>query len=278
MAIAKYGENSFKIDELDKAFNREDLLRAEAYWIKFYDATNPDKGYNIGTMGEIIYSDDYESIWKIKNESESQIQKKAKWHESLIKKKIQFEKEEEFKQDLIKLSGVQLEKKYGFYNNRRALLREIRRILQDKSIETIGQAKMLVGGQVYNPKKMILQEQEEDFIEDFKLLTGIELEKKYNISRRILVRSIKEIFNRQGSRSLESATSIEDVKKILGGKLYSISKKKILLEQEQEFITDVRSGLTRRELCKKYRFGTNVLYRELERLFNTKKLEEARKK
>ena len=80
LAIAKYGENSFEIEEIDKAYNKLDLLRVEAYWIKFYDATNPDKGYNIDTMGLISYSDDYESIWEIQTESELKIQKKGLTH------------------------------------------------------------------------------------------------------------------------------------------------------------------------------------------------------
>ena len=76
LAIAKYGTNSFEIYKLDTAFSKEDLLRAEAYWIKFYDATNPDKGYNIDPMGEIIYSDDYESIWEIPSDLERDREKK----------------------------------------------------------------------------------------------------------------------------------------------------------------------------------------------------------
>ena len=148
LAITKYGENSFEIEELDKAFNKQDLLRVEAYWIKYYDSTNPDKGYNIDPMGEITYSDECESIWQIPNISEKSIQKYTKWRESLIKKKLPKERLLEFKRDIKYLSGVQLEKKYGLYPNRRALLREIRRVLHDENIETIEQAKEIVGGNI----------------------------------------------------------------------------------------------------------------------------------
>ena len=113
LAISKYGESSFEIKELDKDYSKEDLLMTEAYWIRFYDATNPDKGYNIDPMEKTIYSDDFESIWEIRSDSDAEIQKKAKWQESLIKKKIASDKENDFLEDLKKLSGVQLEKKYG---------------------------------------------------------------------------------------------------------------------------------------------------------------------
>jgi hypothetical protein len=86
LAIAKYKERSFKIEQIDEIYSREDLLRAEVYWIKYYDATNPNKGYNINSIGEIIFHDDYESIWEIKRESQIKKQKRKKWRESLKKK------------------------------------------------------------------------------------------------------------------------------------------------------------------------------------------------
>ncbi len=277
LAIAKYGENCFKIDELDKAYNREDLLRAEAYWIKFYDAINPDKGYNRDPMGEIIYSDDYESIWQIPISSEKSNQKYTKWRESLIKKKIPRERQQEFKKDIKYLSGVQLEKKYGLYPNRRALLREIRRVLHDENIETIEQAKEIVGGNIYDPKKLISPEKEDIFIRDFKVLKGVELENKYNMSRRILIRNIKEIFRKRESLLLENVSSLEGIKTILGGKIYSIPKKVISPEREQEFIQDVNNRMKRRDLCRKYEIGTNVFYRELRRLCKVNGLRDKRK-
>lgn len=275
LAIAKYGENSFEIDDIDRAYSREDLLRAEAYWIKYYDATNPDKGYNIDPMGEINYSDDYESIWQIPISSVKSNQKYTKWRESLIKKKIPKERQQKFKRDIKYLSGVQLEKKYGLYPNRRALLREIRRVLQDESIESIEQAKKVVGGTVYNPKKRIPPEKEDKFIRDFKLLTGVNLENKYAIKRRGLVRNIKEIYKKHGLRLLDNATTLEKVKEILGGKIYD-PKKRIALERVQEFKDDIKEGLKERELLQKYGLGTSAFYRELKRLLGAKSLTEIR--
>lgn len=276
LAIAKYGENSFEIEELDKAYSKEDLFIAETYWIRFYDATNPDKGYNIDPMGEIFYSDDFEPIWEIRSDSEVEIQKKAKWRESLIKKIIPSEKEEEFKKDLKKLSGVHLEKKYSLYPNRRALLREIRRILGDQSIETMEQAKLAVKGEVWDPKKYISPEIEQKFIEDFKNLSGVELENKYCSDRNILVKNIKRIFKNKGLNMLDKATNLSEVKELLKGVLYESKMKKIPQEREQEFRNDVIVGLTRRELCNKYNLGTSAFYRELERIIGVKGLSDIR--
>ncbi|MEJ2248874.1 MAG: GIY-YIG nuclease family protein [Candidatus Lokiarchaeota archaeon] len=272
LAIKKYGENNFKIEEIDKTFNKEDLLKAEASWIKFYNATDHEKGYNIDSMSVNINLDDYESIWEIPINSEKINQKLKNWRESLVRKIIPNERLKEFQKDIKNLTGIQLEKKYGLYPNRRALMREIRRVLDNENIKTMRQAKEAVGGEFYNPKKCISSEKEEEFIEDFKNLKGVDLENKYNISRQILVRNIKAIFKKQGSQSLESANSIEDVKRIIGGKLYSISIKKIPSKQEPEFKNDVLEGLKLRKLCKKYDIGTTVFYKELERLCGVKNL------
>jgi group I intron endonuclease len=136
LAINRYGSDSFKIEEIEAICGiKIDLLRAEAYYIKFYDSTNPQKGYNIDPMHWVDedygYIDEDEPIWQIPTESEERRKKKEKWTESLIKKRIPSKMEEFFKKDLRNLSGVQLERKYGLKNNRRSLLREIRRILND---------------------------------------------------------------------------------------------------------------------------------------------------
>lgn len=50
-AIRKYGRENFKIEQIDSATTKEELNEKEIYWIKFYDATNRDKGYNIKIGG-----------------------------------------------------------------------------------------------------------------------------------------------------------------------------------------------------------------------------------
>jgi len=68
-AIKKYGINNFKKDILEECKTREELLECEKKWIKFYDAVNDDRFYNIhegGMGGDItIYMTDDDIIkWK----------------------------------------------------------------------------------------------------------------------------------------------------------------------------------------------------------------------
>lgn len=53
-AMAKYEDvrKVFSIEQLDVANSVEELKEKEIYWIKFYDSTNPDIGYNMTFGGD----------------------------------------------------------------------------------------------------------------------------------------------------------------------------------------------------------------------------------
>jgi len=51
-AILKYKKESFEVIEIDSADSKEELDYMEKYWIKFYDSTNYEKGYNISIGGK----------------------------------------------------------------------------------------------------------------------------------------------------------------------------------------------------------------------------------
>ena len=51
-ALNKYGKQNFKRVVIDNADNRKELCEKEIFWINFYDARNPEIGYNIGPGGE----------------------------------------------------------------------------------------------------------------------------------------------------------------------------------------------------------------------------------
>lgn len=51
-AIAKYGENNFVIEEIDKADSLEELNNKEKYWIKYYNSTDKNIGYNLTPGGD----------------------------------------------------------------------------------------------------------------------------------------------------------------------------------------------------------------------------------
>jgi hypothetical protein len=62
-SIRKYGIENFIFEILEEC-NEEELNDKEIYWIKYYDATNKEKGYNIKLGGEgagAIY--DYKEIY-----------------------------------------------------------------------------------------------------------------------------------------------------------------------------------------------------------------------
>jgi group I intron endonuclease len=63
-AINLYGKDNFKIEEIDKAYNIEELNQKEIYWISFYNSTYKKIGYNLASGGDrFIHSE--ESIKKM---------------------------------------------------------------------------------------------------------------------------------------------------------------------------------------------------------------------
>jgi len=57
-AFKKYGKKNFKKEILEECSTKEDLCEKEKYWIKYYDAKNPEIGYNIkdgGSYGIDLY-------------------------------------------------------------------------------------------------------------------------------------------------------------------------------------------------------------------------------
>lgn len=52
LAIKKYGQDNFKIDQIKKCYSYNDLYRSEIYFIKHFESNNRSKGYNNSTGGE----------------------------------------------------------------------------------------------------------------------------------------------------------------------------------------------------------------------------------
>lgn len=51
-AIYKYGKENFVCEQIDSANSLEELNQKEKYWIKFYNSTNKNIGYNLTDGGE----------------------------------------------------------------------------------------------------------------------------------------------------------------------------------------------------------------------------------
>lgn len=67
-AIRKYGLDSFNFEVIEEC-SQSELNDKEIYWIKYYNATNPEKGYNLcdgGQKGHFVKLD-YNSLKEIKD-------------------------------------------------------------------------------------------------------------------------------------------------------------------------------------------------------------------
>ncbi len=55
-AIKRYGKENFTRKDIDIAFSKQELNEKEIYWVDFYDARNPEIGYNIAPGGKGVGS------------------------------------------------------------------------------------------------------------------------------------------------------------------------------------------------------------------------------
>lgn len=63
----KYGESNFVFEILDEVYFENSLDNLEIFWIKFFDSTNPSKGYNLESGGKKNKKQSDETRKKISN-------------------------------------------------------------------------------------------------------------------------------------------------------------------------------------------------------------------
>lgn len=82
LALLKYPKESFLWEIIDTAKTQEELNEKEIYWIKYYDSTNRDKGYNLKFGGNSGGTDSEETKKKIG------LTTLKKWQDPIIAKKM----------------------------------------------------------------------------------------------------------------------------------------------------------------------------------------------
>ena len=81
-AIAKYDESVWKLEQIDVAYSQEELDEKEKHWIKEYDSTHREKGYNMTDGG--VGSQSEEVIKKIRDTLKRKYQTDAEYRKWMI--------------------------------------------------------------------------------------------------------------------------------------------------------------------------------------------------
>ena len=66
-AIAKYGKDNFIVEQIDEATSLEELSQKEKYWIKYYNSTNKNIGYNLTDGGDGGNTYKYKTVKEMNN-------------------------------------------------------------------------------------------------------------------------------------------------------------------------------------------------------------------
>ncbi|MFW9988232.1 MAG: GIY-YIG nuclease family protein [Candidatus Odinarchaeota archaeon] len=102
-AIVKYGEENFKLTELDIAHNQKELNRKENEYIIKYDTMNPKKGYNLkeGGLGGRLSEIAKENLSRIGKEK---WQYDQEYKNKQLKERNQRGKDPEFREKMTKIN------------------------------------------------------------------------------------------------------------------------------------------------------------------------------
>ena len=63
-AVKKYGQENFSKEILQECTSTDTLRRAEVYWIKRFDSTNPSIGYNLSPGGDLQMTESRKPVYK----------------------------------------------------------------------------------------------------------------------------------------------------------------------------------------------------------------------
>jgi len=103
-AIQYYGEKVWKVRRIDTAYSLRELNEKEHHWVKEYDSTNPDKGYNLreGGDGRLVNPETIEKLREANKRQFSNPQNVKKHSE--ISRKLWEKHEYRNKQDIARNS------------------------------------------------------------------------------------------------------------------------------------------------------------------------------
>ena len=120
-AIVKYGKEIWKVRRIDTAYSLPELNKKEDYWVKKYDSTNPDKGYNLreGGDGRFVNPETIEKFREANKRQFSDPQNIEKHREILRKlwEKDEYRKKQDIARNSPEFKGKMRNARYKDWNN-----------------------------------------------------------------------------------------------------------------------------------------------------------------
>jgi len=209
-AIIKYGAENFVLSQEDVAYNLKELNQKEREYIKKYDSTNPDKGYNMmeggegGRMNEMAkekmsrsgtekWQNDQDYRQKHLKERQERAQKNPDWAQKMT----------EINQELARNPKVQekmsksLSEKWNESNYQESVSKGVTEKWKDEQYRE-RQARAKAEGRREIPNKA-------EFLKDVTEMPKKDIIEKYDMDGKSINKRIEEMLKHQGVRTYSEA-------------------------------------------------------------------------
>jgi hypothetical protein len=207
-AINKYGEESFRIEEIDIALTKEELNEKERFWIEFFDARNHSKGYNLrdGGEGGGHHEKTIALLSKISQEKAKNPEYLKKlsisitnlWNdESYLKKQIEERR--------ARAKGPKWSRKMTQINREKAKDPKWRKKLSKFGMDKWKQQDYIEKQLISRERKRKVIENKEEFLKDILTMQKIDIDAKYDLSGKTTNRHIQHFLGHRGVTNFTQA-------------------------------------------------------------------------
>lgn len=251
-AINKYGEESFRIEEIDTALTKEQLNEKERYWIKFFEARNHSKGYNLRDGGEggghhektrLLLS----KISQEKAKNPEYLKKLSEaitnvWNEDRYQEK-QIEERRARAQD------PKWKRKMTRINRKKAQDPKWKKKVSDYGLKKWNQREYIEKQLKAREEKRKVIENKDEFLRDIITMQKKDIDAKYGLSSKTTNRHIQHVLGHRGITNFTQARNylkdrnlddvLKDIEVDKEKQLQKKIEKRENLEDEKQFLKDL---------------------------------------
>jgi len=224
-ATNKYGKESFRLEEVDVAFTKNELNEKERYWINYFESRHHSKGYNLRDGGEggshhektkaLLSKKAQENIKNPEYLKKLSLATKNLWKDETYQKKVRKGVQEKYqekeylekqiKERRTRAKNPEWRKKMSRINRDRSKDPIWRKKLSNYSLEKWREREYVKRQLKSREAKRKVIEDKEEFLKDITKMQKKDIDAKYGMTSKTTNRYIQRILGHQGVTNFTQA-------------------------------------------------------------------------
>ncbi|TFG10952.1 MAG: hypothetical protein EU535_07890 [Promethearchaeota archaeon] len=279
-AIIKYGPENFELAEQDIAHSQEELDQKERDWVKEYQSTNPDKGYNLteGGLGgrptqEVIdkLSNTIQDLWQDNDYREKQLEarKDLGHNEEFIEKMTELNRDRALQSEYHQKMSESIKEVWQNSDYQEKVSSSITEKWNDPNYIEKQFMSRTEGRREISDK--------EEFLRDIRDMKRKDLCEKYNMDGKGINRRIKEMLGHQDINHFTSAKNylqdknLAEVVDDINENMQERSGVKKEIENKREFLQDIQSML-KKDINEKYGMNASTINNRIREMLGNERV------